>query len=145
MNKSRKFTNLPPKDTTMRPLDIQAGKTTPRILYSPEENVLQIIGSSLPENVYSLYEPVMEWIQEFVKSPVLNPSLRIIFKIQYYNSGSIRYFAEILTKIATLSEKGLKYMVEWYYEADDENIREAGEDLSDISETPFTLISYQNK
>jgi hypothetical protein len=129
----------------MRPLDIQAGKTTPRILYSPAENVLQIIGSSLPENVYTLYEPVMEWLQEFVNAPVLNPPMQIIFKIQYYNSGSIRYFAEILTKIANLSGKGLKYSVEWYYEADDENIREAGEDLSDISETPFTLISYKNK
>jgi hypothetical protein len=130
---------------TMRPLDIQAGKTTPRIMYSPEENILQIIGSSLPENVYTLYEPVMEWIEEFVASPVMHPSMRIIFKIQYYNSGSIRYFAEILTRIISLHDKGLHYSVEWHYEADDDNIREAGEDLSEISETPFTMIAYKNK
>jgi hypothetical protein len=129
----------------MRPLDIQAGKSTPGILYGPGENILQIIGSSLPENVYNMYEPVMEWVEEFVASPVLNPPLRIIFKIQYYNSGSIRYFAEILTKIAALHDRGLPYSVEWHYEADDDNIREAGEDLSDISETRFTMISYKNK
>jgi hypothetical protein len=127
----------------MRPLDIQAGRTTPRILYNPEENILQVIGSSLPENVYSLYEPVMEWIKEFVESPVLNPDLRIIFQIQYYNSGTIRYLAELLTKIADLHSKGLKYSVEWHYESDDENIRQAGEDLSDISETPFAMISHK--
>jgi hypothetical protein len=128
----------------MRPLDIHAGKTTPRILYSPEENIFQIIGSSLPENVYSMYEPVMGWIQEFIASPIMVPPLRIIFKIQYYNSGSIRYFAEILTRIATLRDRGLQYSVEWHYEADDDNIREAGEDLSDISETPFTMILYKS-
>ena len=127
----------------MKPLDIQAGKTTPRILYGQEENILQIIGSSLPENVYSMYEPVMEWIDEFVAAPVLKPPMRIIFKIQYYNSGSIRYFAELLTKIAALYNKGLHYSVEWHYEEDDDNIREAGEDLSEISETPFTMIPYK--
>jgi len=127
----------------MKPLDIQAGRTTPRILYSQEENILQIIGSSLPENVYSMYEPVMGWIDEFVAAPVLKPPMRIIFKIQYYNSGSIRYFAELLTKIAALNNKDLHYSVEWYYEADDDNIREAGEDLSEISETPFAMIPYK--
>jgi SiaC family regulatory phosphoprotein len=127
----------------MRPLDIQAGKTTPRILYNPQENVLQIIGSSLPENVYTLYEPIIEWIEEFITSPVLEPAMRIIFKIQYYNSGTIRYFAEMLTKIASLHDRGLNYSVEWHYEAGDDNIRDAGVDLSDISETPFTMISYR--
>ena len=127
----------------MRTLDIQAGKTTPRILYHPEENILQMIGYSLPENVYTLYEPVMEWVEEFVASPVMNPPLRIIFKIQYYNSGSIRYFAELLTRIAALHDRGLQYSVEWHYEVGDDNIRDAGEDLSDISETHFTMISYK--
>jgi hypothetical protein len=127
----------------MRPLDIQAGKTTPRILYSPEENILHIVGSSLPENVYILYEPVMEWIREFVESPVLNPAMRIIFQIQYYNSGSIRYFAELITKIADLRSKGLEYIVEWHYDSDDDNIRQAGEDLSEISATPLTMISHK--
>lgn len=113
------------------------------IVYGLEENILRIIGSSLPENVYTLYEPVMEWVEEFLASPLLNPPLRIIFKIQYYNSGTIRYFAELLMKIATLHDRGLQYSVEWHYEEGDDNIRDAGEDLSDISETPFAMISYK--
>jgi hypothetical protein len=126
----------------MKPLDIQAGKTTPRIIYSPEENILQILGSSLPENVYSLYEPVVGWIIEFVTDPVKEPPLRIIFRIQYYNSGTIRYWAEMLSLISGAKSKGLEYMVDWYYEKDDENIREAGTDLSEITETPFNMIPY---
>ena len=127
----------------MRSLDIQAGKTTPRILYDPKENVLSIIGSSLPENVYSFYEPIMEWISEFSTSPLLNPAMQIIFKIQYYNSGTIRYLAELLSTIARMKDKGLQFSVEWYYEADDENIREAGEDLAEITETKFNMIPYK--
>ncbi|MBN1416451.1 MAG: DUF1987 domain-containing protein [Bacteroidales bacterium] len=127
----------------MRPLDIQAGKTTPRILYNAGENVLSIIGSSLPENVYTFYEPVMEWINEFAASPVFEPPLRIIFKIQYYNSGTIRYLAEMLTAVSKMRNKGLEYTVYWYYETDDDNIKEAGEDLSEITETQFNMVTYK--
>jgi hypothetical protein len=127
----------------MRSLDIQAGKSTPRVLYSRDENVLSLTGSSLPENVYAFFKPIMEWVDEFAASPVLNPALRLIFKIQYYNSGTMRSLAEMLTAISNLRRNGLQFSVEWYYENDDDIIKEAGEDLSEITEIKFIMVPYK--
>ncbi|MBN2275379.1 MAG: DUF1987 domain-containing protein [Bacteroidales bacterium] len=126
----------------MRDLNIQAGRSTPGITYIPEENVLTISGSSLPENVHAFYKPVIEWIDEFSLSPILEPPMRIILKIQYYNSGTIRFLAEMLKMISRLHEKGLDLSVDWYYEADDDIIREAGEELSEILDMQFNMINY---
>jgi hypothetical protein len=125
----------------MRSLTIQAGKSTPSILYDPADNILSISGSSLPENVHAFYKPVIEWIHEFSASPVLEPAMRIVLKIQYYNSGTIRFLAEILDIIGKLRTKGLQFSVDWYYEADDDIIREAGEELAEIIGMKFNMIS----
>ena len=127
----------------MRPLNIQAGKSTPGIIYDPEENMLSISGSSLPENVYTFYKPVIEWIDEFSTSPVLEPAMRMMLKIHYYNSGTIRFLAEILDILGKLRQKGLQFSVDWYYEADDDIIREAGEELAEIAGIKFNMISGQ--
>jgi len=125
----------------MKPLNIQAGKSTPGIYYDPEENLLSISGSSLPENVYTLYKPVIDWIEEFSASPVLEPAMRIILKIQYFNSGTLRFLAEILDIMGKLRAKGLQFSVDWYYDADDDIIRETGEELADIAGMKFNMIS----
>lgn len=124
----------------MRTLDIPAGKSTPDISYNPEQNKLSIIGSSLPENVYIFYKPVIDWLEEFSASPVLEPAMRIILKIQYYNSGTIRFLAEILNGLGKLRDKGLHFSVDWHYETDDDIIREAGEELAEIAGISFNMI-----
>jgi hypothetical protein len=127
----------------MRALNIQGGKSTPSINYDQDENIFSIKGSSLPENVYAFYKPVIDWLDEFLASPVLEPAMRIILKIQYYNSGTIRFLAEILNLLGKLRDKGLKFSVDWHYEADDDIIREAGEELAEIAGIEFNMISSQ--
>jgi hypothetical protein len=124
----------------MKPLEIQAGRSTPGIKFIPGDNILSIMGSSLPENVHIFYKPVIDWINELNPLSFSDKPLRIIFKLMYYNSGTIRCLAEILRAVKDLHEKGLNYSIEWHYDADDDIIREAGEELSEILEMEFDMI-----
>ncbi len=124
----------------MKPLDIKAGRSTPGIKFYPGENTLSFVGSSLPENVAVFYKPVIDWINELNPSSFTHKPLRIVFKLAYYNSGTIRCLAEILGTIKNLHDKGLNYTIEWHYDTDDDIIREAGEELSEVLEIKFNMI-----
>lgn len=124
----------------MKPLDIKAGRSTPGIQFYPGDNTLSFSGSSLPENVHVFYKPVIDWINELNPSSFTDKPLRIIFKLTYYNSGTIRCLTEILSTIKNLHNKGLNYTIEWYYDTDDDIIREAGEELSEVLEIKFNLV-----
>ncbi len=124
----------------MNPLEIQAGRSTPGIKFNPDENTLSFIGSSLPENVHIFYKPVIDWINELNPSSFTEKPLNIIFRLSYYNSGTIRCLAEILNAIKDLNGKGLNYSIEWHYDTDDDIIREAGEELSDVLNMKFLMI-----
>ena len=125
----------------MEKLDIKPGKHTPKILYDPKENTLAISGSSLPENVHDFYKPVIQWLNEYENNiDSINIPLKITVKFAYYNSGSMRYIAEIFIKIAKISKKGMKTFVNWYYDKEDELLKEAGEDLAELVGLDFNFI-----
>jgi len=125
----------------MEKLDIKPGKHTPEIVYDPDENTLAISGSSLPENVHDFYKPIIQWLNDYENNlDSIKKPLKISVRFAYYNSGSMRYIAEIFIKIANISKKGLKTLVNWYYEKEDELLKEAGEDLAELVGLDFNFI-----
>ncbi len=125
----------------MEILNIKASKHTPEIRYDQEENTLIFSGSSLPENVHDFYKPVISWLDEYENNiENINVPLKVSVKFAYYNSGSMRYISDIFTKIARFGKKGITPIVSWYYEKEDELLREAGEDLADITGLDFEFI-----
>ena len=125
----------------MEKLEIKASKHTPMILYEPEKNTFSITGSSLPENVHDFYRPVLLWLDEYENNVKhIKKPLTIMVKFAYYNSGSMRYIAEIFAKISKISKKGIKTTVNWHYEKEDELLKEAGQDLAELVGLDFNFI-----
>ncbi len=125
----------------MEKLDIKAGKLTPQVVFDPVENHFSISGSSLPENVHDFYKPIMKWLDEYEANlDKVDKPLNVFIKFAYYNSGSMRYIADFFSKIAKISNKGIKTNVDWYYDKDDELLKEAGLDLSELVGLKFNLI-----
>ncbi len=126
----------------MEKLDIKAGKLTPQVTFDPEKNVFSLSGSSLPENVHDFYRPIIQWLDDYENQlDAIKKPLHIIIKFAYYNSGSMRYIADIFGKIAGIHKKGINTIVDWYYEKEDELLREAGQDLSELVELKFNFIT----
>ena len=132
----------------MQELIIEPEHRSPSIRFSPDENVYYIRGTSSPEDVRTLYYPVIEWIKKFkeeiLKSEIRtfnegNP-LRFQFDLEYFNSSSAKFFFDMLMEFKQLSLTGVPVIVEWYYDEVDTDMKEAGVDFSNLAGMEFTFI-----
>lgn len=110
----------------------------PRMVFDKEEGVFLIEGRSLPEDSESVYGPVLEWLDEYAASP--NPETKMVFNLEYYNSASLRKFADILKKLKEISDNSdSEVSVVWYYEDGDESSLENAEDLASSIEIDMEI------
>ncbi|MBR4264985.1 MAG: DUF1987 domain-containing protein [Bacteroidales bacterium] len=119
-------------------LYIEATETTPRVFFDKEESKFIISGRSLPEDTESVYEPIMDWLNEFEQDP--NPEIEFEINFDYYNSTSLKKVVDILVILKRIeTEKNSKVVVVWYYEDGDESSYENGEDLCYAVDLPIKL------
>jgi hypothetical protein len=124
----------------METIKIQGTEDTPKIILDAENELLEISGRSLPEDVSSFYEPVLNWLNEYAESPKKKTIFN--FKLTYFNTASSKLLLDILMKLEEMHEKGLDVLIRWHYPEDDEDMAEAGEEYADIVDVPFEQISY---
>ena len=122
----------------MNDLYIENTYSTPKIHLNAKNGVLKIEGRSIPENPSSFYEPVASWILEFFKNPVKRTKLEI--KLDYINSGSSKSILSLLKLIKKYADNGIDIEINWYYEEDDESIRDLGKHYKSILKLPLNLI-----
>ncbi|MFP3859914.1 MAG: DUF1987 domain-containing protein [Bacteroidales bacterium] len=68
---------------------------------------------------------------------------KVIFNFEYFNTASSKVIMDIIEKLKILQDNGSQPAINWYYIEEDDDMLEAGEDYSDITEIPFNFISYQ--
>ena len=124
----------------MEKLFFQGTDETPEVLMDPENNKFEITGFSMPEDVHAFYDPILEWMGNYVKQP--NPSSKFVFKLTFVNSASAKQFYVLFKKINELFEHEHDAKVEWYYTRDDEDIRELGEEFQSNINVQVDLIEY---
>jgi hypothetical protein len=137
------------KGKKMDNLNIKPTQHTPKIQFSPEENIFIISGTSAPEDVRALYYPVINWMQSFVDQTILNGQnnftnekpLRFQLDLSYFNSTSAKFFYDIFLELKKAIHSGIPVKVEWYYDAEDIDMKEAGIDIAQLAEMEFTYIS----
>jgi len=120
---------------------IERSKQTPEIKFSAESGVLEIMGRSIPENTFDFFNPVLMWLDEYSNNPASKTVVKV--NLEYFNTSSSKYILEILKRVKNVMNDGHDVLVEWYYEEDDEEMMETGEDYEDVSGLPFTLISVE--
>jgi hypothetical protein len=124
----------------METIKIQGTEDTPKIMLDAENEIFEISGRSLPEDVSSFYEPVLNWLNEYAENP--NNKTVFNFKLTYFNTASSKLLLDILMKLEEMHEKGQDILIRWHYPEDDEDMAEAGEEYSDIVDVPFEQVSY---
>jgi len=124
----------------METIKIQGTEDTPKIMLDVENDIMEISGRSLPEDVSSFYEPVLNWLNEYAENP--NKKTVFNFKLTYFNTASSKLLLDILMKLEEMHEKGKDVLIRWHYPEDDEDMAEAGEEYADIVDVPFEQVSY---
>lgn len=123
-------------------ISIKGTQETPEILLDSSKGVFELSGKSLPEDVKEFYNPILKWFDEYSKSP--NKQTIVKIKMDYFNTASSKMILELFEVIQKVHSSGNETIVEWYYQEDDEDMQDAGQDYSDLIEVPFKLISYQS-
>ena len=132
----------------MEILNINPTHISPTIRFIPEKNDFSITGMSAPEDVRALYYPVIQWIEKFNSElqsgniKIFNETNPLTLKIDlnYFNSASAKFLLDILLELKKIRESGTAVVVEWYYEEDDIDMKEAGEDISELVEMELKYI-----
>ena len=132
----------------MDKLIINPSPAIPEIVLSLDEDLYYIKGTSRPEDVRSIYHPVIEWITklcdklisgEINKYTSDNP-LRFDVDLYYFNSSSAKFLFDIFLEFKRAQDENCNVVVNWYYENDDIDLFEAGKDLSSLADMTFNYI-----
>jgi len=132
----------------MNTLKISASEFTPEVIFDPEENCFEISGESRPENAGKFYEPILDWLDKYYKLRYWQDSkfkseenaTVFKFKLDYFNSTSAKFILDILKKLESFKKEEISISVNWYYEEQDLDMKESGEEFSKMTETHFNLI-----
>jgi len=122
----------------MDPILLDGTPKTPDIKFDPEQGSLLLRGRSIPENSIEFYKPLVEWFENYSASPRAKTTIEI--QLEYFNTSSSKCLLDLLKQAEGMWKNGNEIVINWYYEEDDEDMLEAGEDYQSIIDVPFKMI-----
>ncbi len=124
----------------MEPLYIEASNLSPIVILDKSKEIFLIKGRSLPENAFSFYDPIIEWLITYLRDP--NPGTIFTFELIYFNSASSKAILQIVQILEKLIENGLQASVIWFYQEEDEDSLETGETYASLVDVPFVFKKF---
>jgi len=125
----------------MENLTLEGSAKTPTIKFDAENGVLELKGRSIPENSIEFYKPLNDWIDNYGGSP--KPNTIVDVKLEYFNTSSSKCILDLFKQLEKLNSGNTEVKVNWYFEEDDEDMEEAGEDYQAIIDLPFKMIEVE--
>lgn len=113
----------------MDALKINPTEDTPKIFFNPENNSLNIEGNSFPEDTFAFYISLFSWLEKYLEELDDTVQFTVNFYIMYYNSSSSKVFMNLFRLLDDTVAKGKNIVVNWFYDEDDEDSMEEGEDF----------------
>lgn len=127
----------------MQALNIEATEKTPAINFDPATGTFEIKGKSIPNDAEAFYAPVLEWMENYVKSPGKKTSVEL--NLEYFNITSSKRILFILYKLNDLIDAQHDVSVKWYYADTDDDMHEVGQDYAFMVKVPFHFVGYKKE
>jgi len=133
----------------MKPYILESSELIPGVIFDPDNNNFEMTDSSRPEDVRDLFYPMIEWLKDFGEKILQGMDTQfskenpLLFKVKmdYFNSSSAKFMYDIFEELKAIRENGLPLEIQWYFEEEDDDMREAGEEMQDLIEMEFQFIS----
>lgn len=131
----------------MKIIDLEKTEKTPEIILDSSKKVFRISGNCLPENIRNLSKDVLDKLEAYYREQSAaseserNKSVfRVIFRLGYFNSASAKFIADVIILSADYAKKGCNLKIYWYYDEDDHDMLEAGEEMSQLVSVPMEFV-----
>ena len=122
----------------MESLFIEGTAKTPTVRFDGDQGLIEIKGRSIPENSIEFYNPLVDWLDKYGKAPKILTKVNI--QLEYFNTSSSKCILDVFKKLEAIHKSNNEVSINWYYEEDDEDMLEAGEDYDSIIRIPFKMI-----
>ncbi len=126
----------------MEPIIIEGTPKTPSVRFDATQGIIEIKGRSIPENSIEFYKPLVDWLEQYSGNPAPQTSVNI--HLEYFNTSSSKCILDVFKKLEVIHKAKNDVVVNWYYEEDDEDMLEAGEDYESIIRIPFKMIEVED-
>jgi hypothetical protein len=125
----------------MEPISIEGTPKTPTVNFNAESGKIEIKGRSIPENSIEFYKPLVDWLEAYAAGPASLTDVNV--QLEYFNTSSSKCILDVFKKLEVIYKAGNEVVINWYYEEDDEDMLEAGEDYQSIIRIPFKMIEIE--
>jgi hypothetical protein len=109
----------------------------PSVLLNAATGVCEIAGESYLEEATQFYNPIYEWLHEYIKT---NKPITFNFKLSYVNTSSSKHVLYILRLLKRYKDVGGSVEATWYIEPGDTDTEEDVEDYMIISGLKITVV-----
>jgi hypothetical protein len=124
----------------IKALRIKPTEGSPTVVLDKESKEFEISGFSLPEDAYSFYLPILEWMEVYSQQPLEETILKI--NLEYFNSSSAKQLVKIIHKLEDILKTGKTARVSWHYHKEDELMEMKGQELQSIVNVPFDYCAF---
>lgn len=125
----------------MGKFSLNGSAKTPTIHFDGETGILEFSGRSIPENSVEFFAPLNDWLEEYQTDP---KQVTIVdMKLEYFNTSSSKCILDFFKRLEKINGNETSVRINWYFEKDDEDMAEAGEDYGAIVSLPFEIIEVE--
>ena len=115
--------------TEFKNLMVAPTAKTPQIDLNQLTGELILAGRSIPENAAAVYEPVLNWVKEYISKARPTTNLRI--NMEYFNTSTTIWLAKIFKVLGKIKEHDYVLIVHLYFHIDEFEEMEV-DDLKDV-------------
>lgn len=123
----------------MNNLEIAQTNSTPAIQADWDGGVLKLRGDSYPENSFALFQPVVEWVETYLRDT--QRPLHLELELLYLNTSSVRALMDILDQLEDAHQAQRSVSVTWLYDAANERVADLAEEFKEDCTFPFEIVT----
>ena len=111
---------------------------TPQAIFDLKNGTLDLDGKIVAENPLDFFDRLNRWVEEFAASKTSN-TLTVGLRLDYFNTVASKLLSKFFIRLIALNAT-----INWYYEKDDEEIKEAGEDYKIMLNYEINILEKNN-
>ena len=116
-------------------IHIPPSKRSPLVVF--EDNRLFIIGRSIIEKPSEFFNPIFNWLREYIAQT--GEIVSIYFAFEHINTSSIKWIYVIVKEFFEAKELSDKIVIKWFYEEEDDDVEELGHVFSVLLQKEFDI------
>lgn len=121
----------------MEAINISPSSSTPEVILNPSLGIFRLKGVSDSDNSVEFYKPIIEVLSDMNNETPLY--VDICFR--HFNTSSAKCLYDTFKQLKRKKQNGQKINIQWYYESEDTDMMEMGEDYKDLLNLPIALTA----